>query len=38
MIDDDECGAIGGIKTGRGNPSIRNKNCPSATLSSTNPT
>jgi hypothetical protein len=34
MIDDDECGTMGGIKIGRGNRSI----CPSATLTTTNPT
>jgi hypothetical protein len=33
--DEDDCGAIGGMKTGRGNQSTE-KTCPSATLSTTN--
>jgi hypothetical protein len=37
MIDEDDCGAIGGMKIGRGNRSTRKKTCPSATLSTTNP-
>jgi hypothetical protein len=32
MIDDDECGAVSGIKIGRGNQSTQ-KTCPSATWS-----
>jgi hypothetical protein len=36
--DDDECGAVGGIRIGRGNHSTREKTCPSVTLSTTNPT
>jgi hypothetical protein len=38
MIDEDDRGAIGGMKIGRGNRSTRRKPCPSATLSTTNPT
>jgi hypothetical protein len=38
MIDDGDCGAIGGMTIGRGNRSIREKTFPSATLSTTNPT
>jgi hypothetical protein len=33
MIDEGDCGAVGGVKIGRGN-----RICPSATLSTTNPT
>jgi hypothetical protein len=36
-MDDDECGAVGGM-SGRGNRSTRTKTCPTATLSTTNPT
>jgi hypothetical protein len=36
--DDDECGAVGGMRIGRGNPKYSEKTCPSATLSSSNPT
>jgi hypothetical protein len=36
MIDEDDCGAIGEMKIGRGNRCTRRK--PSATLSTTNPT
>jgi hypothetical protein len=35
--DDDECGVVGGMRIGRGNRSTQ-KTCPSATLSTTNPT
>jgi hypothetical protein len=38
MIDEDDCGAIGGIKISRGNRSTRKKTCPGATLSTTNST
>jgi hypothetical protein len=38
MIDEGECGAIGGMKIGRGSLSTWKKTCPSATLSTTNPT
>jgi hypothetical protein len=38
MIDDGDCGAIGGMKTDRGNRSTRRKPTPSATLSTTNTT
>jgi hypothetical protein len=31
-------GELGGMKIGRGNRSTRRKTCPSATLSTTNPT
>jgi hypothetical protein len=37
MIDEDDCGAIGGIKIGRGTK-YSEKTCSSATLSTTNPT
>jgi hypothetical protein len=37
MIDDGDCGAIGGMKIGR-EPKYLEKTCPSATLSTTNPT
>jgi hypothetical protein len=33
MIDEGDCGAVGGMKIDRGN-----RTCPSATLSTTNPT
>jgi hypothetical protein len=36
MIDDDECGAFGGI-IGRENPTHLEETCPSAALSTTNP-
>jgi hypothetical protein len=36
--DDDDCGAIGGMRIGRGNRSTLQKTCPSDTLSTTNPT
>jgi hypothetical protein len=36
--DDDECGAAGGMRIGRGNRNIRKKPCSSTTLSSANPT
>jgi hypothetical protein len=35
--DDDECGAVGGMRIGR-KPKYSEKTCPSATLSTTNPT
>jgi hypothetical protein len=37
MIDDDDCGATGGMKIDRGNRNPQ-KNYPSATLSTINPT
>jgi hypothetical protein len=33
-----DCGEIGGMKIGRGKPKYSEKACPSATLSTTNPT
>jgi hypothetical protein len=38
MIDDGDCGEIGGMKIGIGNPKYSEKTCPSATFSTTNPT
>jgi hypothetical protein len=38
MINDGDCGEIGGIKTGRRKPKYSEKTCPSATLSTTNST
>jgi hypothetical protein len=38
MIGDGDCGAVGGMEIGRRNRSTRTKTCPSATLSTTNPT
>jgi hypothetical protein len=38
MIDDGDGGAVGGMKIGRGKPMYLEKTCPSATLSTTNPT
>jgi hypothetical protein len=38
MIDDDECGAIGGMRIGKGKSKYSQKTCPSATVSTTNPT
>jgi hypothetical protein len=38
IIDDGDCGAIGGMKICRGNRSTLEKTCPSVTLSTTNPT
>jgi hypothetical protein len=38
MVDDDECGTVGGMRIGRENQSTRKKTCPNATLSTTNPT
>jgi hypothetical protein len=38
MIDEGDCGAIGGMKISRGNRSIREKTCLNTTLSTTNPT
>jgi hypothetical protein len=37
MIDDDKCGAVGGMRIGRGNK-YSEKTCPNATLLTTNPT
>jgi hypothetical protein len=37
MIDDGDCGAIGGMKIFRGNRSTRKDTCSSSTLSITNP-
>jgi hypothetical protein len=36
--DDGKCGAVSGMQIGKGNLSTRKKTCPSATLSTTNPT
>jgi hypothetical protein len=38
MIDDYECGAVGGMRIGRGTEVLVKKTCPSANLSITNPT
>jgi hypothetical protein len=38
MVDDDECGAVGGMRIGRGKPKYSEKTCSSATLFITNPT
>jgi hypothetical protein len=38
MINEGDCGAIGGMKIGRGKPKYSENTCPSATLSTTNPT
>jgi hypothetical protein len=38
MIDEDDCGAIGGMKIGRGNRSTWRKPAPAPLLSTTNPT
>jgi hypothetical protein len=38
MIDYDKCGAVGGMRIGRGIRSTRKKTCLSDTLSTTNPT
>jgi hypothetical protein len=38
MIGEGDCGEIGGMNIGRGNWSTLEKTCPSATLSTTNPT
>jgi hypothetical protein len=38
MIGDGDYGEIGGMKIGRGKPKYLEKTCPSATLSTTNPT
>jgi hypothetical protein len=38
MIDADECGAVGGMRIGKGNQSSQEKNVLSATFSITNPT
>jgi hypothetical protein len=35
MIDDDECGAVGGMRIGRGNRCNREEACPIAALSTT---
>jgi hypothetical protein len=36
-MDDDECGAVGGM-IGKGKPKYSEKTCPIAALSTTNPT
>jgi hypothetical protein len=36
MIDNYECGAVGGMKIGRGEQKYSEKTCPNATLSTTN--
>jgi hypothetical protein len=36
MIDHDECGAVRGMRIGKGKPKYSKKTCPSATLSTTN--
>jgi hypothetical protein len=38
MIDEGDCGAIGGMKISQGKPKYSEKNCPSANLSTTNHT
>jgi hypothetical protein len=38
MIGDDECGAVGEMRTGRGKPKYSEKTYPSAPLSTKNPT
>jgi hypothetical protein len=38
MIGDGDCGEIDGMKIGRRKPKYSEKTCPSATLSTTNPT
>jgi hypothetical protein len=38
MIDDDDCGAVGGMRIGRGKPKYSEKTCSSANLYSINPT
>jgi hypothetical protein len=38
MIDEDDCGAIGGLKIGRGTEVLGENLPPGATLSTTNPT
>jgi hypothetical protein len=38
MTGDGDCGEIGGMKIGKGKPKYSEKTCPSATLSTTNPT
>jgi hypothetical protein len=38
MINDDERGAVGGMRIGRGNRNFSEKTCPSATSFTTNPT
>jgi hypothetical protein len=38
MIGEVDCGEIGGIKIGKEKPKYSEKTCPSATLSTTNPT
>jgi hypothetical protein len=38
MIDDDDYGAVGGMRDWQGKPKYSEKTCPSATLSTTNPT
>jgi hypothetical protein len=38
MIDNGDCGAIGGMKIAKEKPEYSEKTCPSVTLSTTNPT
>jgi hypothetical protein len=38
MIDEGDCGVIGGMKIVQGKPKYSEKTCPSAILSTTNPT
>jgi hypothetical protein len=38
MIDEGDCGVIGGMKDWQGKPKYSEKTCPSAILSTTNPT
>jgi hypothetical protein len=38
MVHGDDCGAVGGMNGWKGKPKYSEKTCPSATLSSTNPT
>jgi hypothetical protein len=38
MVGEGDCGEIGGMKTGREKPKYYEKTCPSASLSTTNPT
>jgi hypothetical protein len=38
MIDDDECGEVCGMRTGKGKLKYSERTCPNATLSTTNPT
>jgi hypothetical protein len=38
IVDDGDCGAVGGMRIWQGKPKYSEKTCPSATLSSTDPT